>query len=290
MIDQMRTTKNSSFPHRVRRRLRRQESGFALIAVLAAMTITLVIMAAALPSLKHQMQREREEEMFYRAEQIANAIERYRAEHGGGQFPTSLDQLTELNAVGKSKRFLRASAKIDPMTSKGEWRLVHPGDPVLRDLATAYVNTMKQPPQGLLAQLSALTPGSVSLGANNTDQGQSSKSDDLKLADTGPVVGVVSKSKGTPIRNYYGLETYDKSVVIAGTPTPGQLIIPGLVLTGLNTGGGKPTPNDPRCPNGGFPFEIEGRIVCTGKLFDGQCPPGPKGDDCRKGQTGGGNK
>ena len=81
-----------------------------------------------------------------------------------------------------------------------------------------------------------------------------------------------------------------RRVVIAGTPTPSHLIIPGLAFNGGGLGGGQPTPNDPRCPKGGFPFEIEGRIVCTGKLFDGQCPPGPTGDDCRKAQQGGGNK
>lgn len=242
-----------------------------MVALLAGMTISLIFIAAALPSLRHDMQREREEEMFYRGEQIANAIARFAREHNN-QYPTSLEQLTELDPVAASKRYLRPSALKDPMTLKGDWRLVRMGDPVLKELALAWVNTMKQPPPGILGQALAMPATDLSLDSSSKDAKKDSEPA-LGSSEFGPFVGVVSRSKDHLIRFYYGIETYDKSVIIAGIPTPNQMIIPGLPLFGVGLPSTAKTPTDPRCPKGGIPFEIEGRTVCTGVLYDGQCPP-----------------
>src|SRR5581483_10836159 len=223
------TTQNAASSRRVMSRARRRERGY--------MMISLIFIAAALPSLKHEMQREREEEMFYRQEQVANAITLFQKDHGG-QFPTSLDQLTELNPASQSKRYLRKSATKDPMTLKGEWKLVRMGDPALKDLALAYISRMKlQNPQQLpqiLVQAMAVTPGSLSLGDNNSglssSQDSKDKDEGSKLGgEFGPFVGVVSKSKEHLIRDYFGIETYDKAVVVPGVATPGQILIPGLL-------------------------------------------------------------
>src|SRR2546423_659875 len=83
-----------------------------------------------------------------------------------------------------------------------------------------------------------------------------------------------SKSKEHLIRDYFGIETYDKAVVVAGVPTPGQILIPGLQLVGGGIGTPPPTPTgDPKiddCNRRGGHW-ING--LCTGALFDGNCPP-----------------
>ncbi|MFN7947812.1 MAG: hypothetical protein U0Z53_20855 [Blastocatellia bacterium] len=271
--------------HSVSRRSRRHEQGYAMIALLAAMTISLIFIAAALPSLKHNMQREREEEMFYRGEQIATAIMLFQQDNR--QPPTSLAQLTEYNPLTK-KRYLRASALRDPLTLKGEWRLVRAGDPALKELALAYMKAMKmQDPRQLpqVLQAALITPGGLPLDTGTGDSQDAKKDGEPQLgSEAGPIVGVASKSKDQIIRNYYGIETYDKGVIVAGVATPNQMIAPGIPLVaGIGTATTTKTPTDPRCPKGGIPFEIDGKIVCTGYLYPGQCPPTdercrPKGD------------
>ena len=49
-------------------------------------------------------------------------------------------------------------------------RFSRSGDVMIADLALPKDGTAAPPPQGLLAQLAALTPGTVSLGDNNADQ------------------------------------------------------------------------------------------------------------------------
>ncbi len=107
------------------KRARAGEAGYSLVALSAAVTIMLISMAAAVPAWKYVMKNEREEEMIFRANQIADAIKRYRAASGGNN-PTSLEDLVK-------RKFLRKAYK-DPMTEnhpehKGRWRLVRDGEP-----------------------------------------------------------------------------------------------------------------------------------------------------------------
>ena len=95
------------------------ESGFSLVMVVAAITIMLILMGAAVPSWRYVMKNAREEELLFRGGQIAEAIERYQKKHGGVP-PTSIEDLVK----GK---FLR-KAWNDPMTRGGKWRLVRQGE------------------------------------------------------------------------------------------------------------------------------------------------------------------
>ena len=67
---------------------RGSEAGFSLVALVASMTIMLVLMGAAMPSWKYVMQNEREQELFFRGDQIATAVERYQKKNGGTAPPT----------------------------------------------------------------------------------------------------------------------------------------------------------------------------------------------------------
>jgi type II secretory pathway pseudopilin PulG len=243
------------------------EKGYALLSLIAAMTIGMIMLVSALPALKHEIQREREEEMFFRSQQIVAAIDRYVVEHGGqyfASFPTDLERLAELDPVTPSKRYLRISALRDPLSRDGKWDLIRPGDPRIRELARAYIETTKQPPQGLLGRLAPMAAGAISGLDNDGSSG-------LQIKDQlGPIVGVASSYQGTPIRNYYGIDDYTKALVMSGIALPGQFVIAGAGA--YSAGGSSPqTPTDPRCPQGGIPLPDEnGKIICTGVLIPGK--------------------
>ena len=62
---------------------RRGESGFSLVALMAGITIMLILMAVAVPSWQHVMQDDREQELLFRGGQIADAIGRFQKKNGG---------------------------------------------------------------------------------------------------------------------------------------------------------------------------------------------------------------
>lgn len=85
------------------------DGGFVMVALLVGMAVAAVWMTAALPSWRHQVQREKEAELIFRGEAIARAIYLYRQENGQN-LPPNLDVLV-------SRRYLRKKY-IDPITGK----------------------------------------------------------------------------------------------------------------------------------------------------------------------------
>ena len=142
-----------------RMRSRASARGYALLALIAAMTVMAILIAGYVPHLARQMQREREEEMLFRGQQIVDAIARYF--QTTGRYPSSLEELVRGFVVQTPRgmrrvRFLRPSALIDPMTNE-EWKVVRPGDPVLRRFVEAYLESIGQPANPMLLQF--LQPG-----------------------------------------------------------------------------------------------------------------------------------
>ena len=264
----------------------RGQRGYAMLALLAAMTIAMILMTAALPSIKQDSQREKEEEFFWRGVQVANGIRKYASLRGGNinAYPTKLDDLAALIQVqGKRLRVLRPSALRDPMTGKGDWREVRVGDPVLHSFLDAYVAAMPKkqpplpPPPTDLVQFAMLAPNSNAPGTDPNQQ-QSSSSlgfNDKMRSETGPILGVVSKSKDHLIRDFLGIDTYDQclffpgvKMVVAGMPT--------LLLAQQQTNQPQQQ-KDARCANGGVWFDAgQNGVVkagCYGQLGGGICPP-----------------
>lgn len=83
--------------------------GFIMVVLLIGMAVTAVWMAAALPSWRQQVIREREAELVFRGESIARAIYLYRQKNGQA-LPSSIDILV-------SQKYLRKKYK-DPITDK----------------------------------------------------------------------------------------------------------------------------------------------------------------------------
>ena len=97
------------------------DAGFTLIALMASVAVGMILMGVAAPSWRYVMRDEREEELLFRGSQIADAIQSYQQKHGNAP-PPNLETLVK-------GRFLRKLYK-DPMTAKGEWRLILQGEPL----------------------------------------------------------------------------------------------------------------------------------------------------------------
>src|SRR5215475_7232112 len=174
------------------------ERGYALIGLMAVMMFALILTTAAAPKLQREMQREKEEEMLWRGQQVVVALSRYRA-FRGGVFPTDLKQLVEgIDINGKKLHLLRPSAICDPMTPCEEetnWRTINPGDPLTKELLEAIIISQEKSkipvnPQGIqdlarLAQVGTVTlPGQPAdtkldgvIGQGENQQGGSASGD-----------------------------------------------------------------------------------------------------------------
>ena len=150
----------------------------------------MILMGAAVPTWRYVMQDDREQELFFRGDQIARAIERYQKKNGN-TFPPSLEVLVK----GK---YLRRAYK-DPMTKDGKWRFIRPGEavPVSGDArpaapaAPAHARVPSPPPVRLRAG------GRTSVGA---------------------IAGVASRSQETSLRLFNGRTRYDQWIFLAGQP------------------------------------------------------------------------
>lgn len=271
-----------------RRKVKRGERGYALVGLIGVMMFSLILMTATAPMVKMETQREREEEMLWRGQQISAALGRYAAMRGGQQFPTDLTQLIEgIDVGGKKIRLLRPSALCDPMTpctpGMSNWRLVRPGDPLVKELYDAYLATQQKgnialppPPANLvvLAQMGTTRlpgqPADTQLDGN-AGANDSGLSLDESEPGKGPIVGVVSRKSDRMFRSYYGIEYYDHSLFFPGvTVMAGGFIAPNMVIFSAAS---SPPGATGDCPKGGI--LVDGK--CFGVLIPGKLCRGPDG-------------
>jgi type II secretory pathway pseudopilin PulG len=194
------------------------EAGYTLVALLALMTLLAMFAAAAAPGIVQQAQREREKEMIFRGEQVADAIRVYykaRGVRGDAGLPTSIDQLLEgIPRVTQKVQILRESAARDPLSSSGEWILVKPRSNQLIDLERSIMiytgNLLPTPTDRQLADLQALA--AVQLGGllNTGTTTSAPGGDENSAGSSGPFVGVASRSKRNSVLTYYGIERHDQ--------------------------------------------------------------------------------
>lgn len=108
-----------AFPYRSH--LRRGDSGYVMLVILLMLALLTLTVVRAAPSIATQIKRDREEEMIHRGQQYVRAIKHFYKKFG--RYPNSMDDLVETNHI----RFLRRKYK-DPVTTSGEWRLIHVGE------------------------------------------------------------------------------------------------------------------------------------------------------------------
>jgi type II secretory pathway pseudopilin PulG len=135
------------------------EHGWALIGLLLALAVMSIFLASSVvPNVQKEVQRDKEMEMMYRGQQMAEGIARY---YGKGRLaplnimmpPTPLPYLTDLEklrdgvSIGvREIKFVRPSALIDPITGL-EWEPVRARDPrIMKFLQAWAAETLSQIP------------------------------------------------------------------------------------------------------------------------------------------------
>ncbi|HEX5413718.1 MAG TPA: hypothetical protein VFZ27_17885 [Terriglobia bacterium] len=108
----------SNSPRTGSRRKDRSEAGYILLIVMMMATLLLISLAAALPSVYVEGQREKEKDLIFRGQQYARAILLFHEQFK--RYPTSVKDLLHTNNLS----FLR-EAYPDPMTRSGKWRFIH---------------------------------------------------------------------------------------------------------------------------------------------------------------------
>jgi hypothetical protein len=192
------------------------ESGFALAALLVTIAVMMVGMSVAAPTWRYVVQNDKEQELIFRGNQIADAIQRYQAKNGNA-VPASLEVLVK----GKYLRKLYT----DPMTKDGEWRLIHQGE----------------------AMVPGARPQQAGIGAGarrrreqqrQERQAQRRRSRFGTKQVLGGIVGVASKSEEEGLRLYNGRSKYSDWIFGPGQPrvVGGRPITPVLTKPGSQPG------------------------------------------------------
>ncbi len=208
---------------------RTSEAGFSLVALFAGVTIMMVFMAVAMPSWKWVAQNEREQELFFRGNAIATAIERYQKKNGNAA-PPSLEVLVK----GK---YLRQEYK-DPMTKDGKWNFIRPGQ------MTGPAQPGRPPGTGAAG---GAAPGHTTVPGASAP-GLPGASATVMAGNLGPFIGVSSKSDEKSFRLMNGAETYDQWMFVAGRPRvlgKAYLAAPGVAPAPGAAPGAQPGPGTP---------------------------------------------
>jgi type II secretory pathway pseudopilin PulG len=103
-----------------RRRPQPAEEGFTLIAVIFLVALLVIAMAVAAPSIRKEIQRDREVETMHRGLQYKRAVKLYYKKFNA--YPPNVEALVNTNNI----RFLRKKY-IDPTTGKDEWKIIRFG-------------------------------------------------------------------------------------------------------------------------------------------------------------------
>jgi len=230
---------------------RTSEAGYSLVALMASVTIMLIMMAAAVPSWRYVMKNDAEEELIFRGGEIADAIARFQ-QRNGNALPPSLEILVK-------GRYLRREYK-DPMTKDGKWRLIRQGESI----------GPVRPPSGAGA---AGTSGAAGTRSSSAARGTTGSSPTQAGSATrrssafsqpggtlGGIQGVASTSEETGLRVFNGRTKYNEWVFLPGQPRdvgrpqrrPG---VPGAVpgQPGGVPGGPGGVPTRPGAPPGSSP-------------------------------------
>jgi type II secretory pathway pseudopilin PulG len=157
------------------------EAGYAMAALLVAMSVMAIMMSVAMPAWSHMIRRDKEAELVFRGTQYARAINQYQRKFANAS-PASLDVLIEQRLLRKKFR--------DPLSPNkdGEFQMLY-----LQNQSTGG------PGQTQGSRGSGSAPGSGrggSIGPSPTARGA--------------IVGVASKNTGQSILVYKGKNHYNE--------------------------------------------------------------------------------
>jgi type II secretory pathway pseudopilin PulG len=207
----------------------RREQGYAMAALLVAMSIMAVMMTVVMPVWKQSAQREKETELVFRGMQYVHAIGMFQRKYANA-YPPNIDVLVD-------QKFLRKKFK-DPITNE---------DFVVLPVGQAAPGTAPQAGAGASGQRgTAAAPGagttapgrgqaSAPTAPQTGGRGTSAFGTPAAGGTTAGVSGVASKSKDQSIRLYNGRSHYNEWAFVytpqiqaagtggvPGTAAPGQ--------------------------------------------------------------------
>jgi len=209
----------------IRSRPRGGEAGYNMVMLIVALTVLNIMVAAMLPLMSTEIQREKEEELIFRGFQYAEAIRIFKI-----RFQRSPNKLEELIEV--QPRCLRQLWK-DPMTKDGKWGLIFENQGVPVQLQ----NPEGQQPRPVNPQNPEGPPD------DGRGEGGLSTPKEGDVVAVGPIIGVYSKSPKASHLVFYGHQRYDEwrftfdllpngavqRGSISGAPgigNPGQTLVP----------------------------------------------------------------
>jgi len=108
-----------------RKASRNAEEGYVLLMLLLTVALIVIALAVALPTIKYEIERDREEEMIHRGVEYARAIQHYYKKFG--RYPTKIEDLENTNNI----RFLRKRYKDPTNCFQGkcqDFKLLHYGE------------------------------------------------------------------------------------------------------------------------------------------------------------------
>jgi type II secretory pathway pseudopilin PulG len=213
--------------------IRRREDGYAMAALLVAMSVMAVMMTVALPVYTTAARREKEAELIFRGEQYARAINMFQRKYGNA-IPPNLDVLL-------NEKFLRKKYK-DPITGE-DFQLLSPGTPIPGQGTPPGGRGAPQGGRGAVDRAEEARRQADAL-RQRADAARSAAGSATPLAAS--VIGVVSKSTERSLRLYNGRDRYNEWVFL-GTQQSNR---PGGVQGGAVPGGrgGRAGPQQPAVP------------------------------------------
>lgn len=166
--------------------MRRPQAGYVLIVLLLMVTLVLISLSAAVPTVLYQAQREDEEELIFRGEQYKHAIGLYYKKYG--RYPLKLEELLWTN----DRAYLRRPYP-DAVTPGGQWRFIRlgPGGALLGSTQGAGPQDSAAPSSGPGARPRAGGSGSSEIA-------------------TLPLAGVASRSTKRSLRLYQDYSQYSQ--------------------------------------------------------------------------------
>ena len=222
---------------------RSTDAGYAMAGMLVAIAIMGIVMSMIMPTWRTWAQREREAELIFRGEQYMRAIELYQRRFAG-TYPTDMKALVD-------QRFLR-KAYTDPMTQGEEFQILTQAS------VGAAAAGLAQPPGIAQSQsLGNVTPVDQNTGTSSSPTPFTEAARGMSEGGGG-IIGVVSSSTDSSMREYNGRTRYDEWLFVylpqaaqpgleTGVPGQGGGVPPGLsgAVGGVGTFTGQPG-NDTR--------------------------------------------
>jgi len=194
---------------------RRRESGYAMVALIMAITVMAIAMTVAMPVWKHAAQREKEEELVFRGEQYVHAIGLFQRKYANA-YPPNIDLLVQQKFLRKKYKDPITNDDFVPLTQASQQGAAQPGaqpggaqrgnQPTTQGGPTSTQTTGRG--GGAPAPLGGTTPGGAAGAA------------------VGGIIGVTSKSTESSIRLYKGRSHYNEWAFVYTAPAqaPGSAV------------------------------------------------------------------